>query len=414
MWAALMLQPPASHPAPMLGFRGFVALIASMMAMSALAIDAMLPALPAIGADLGVAQANDRQWVISAFLLGFGAAQILHGPLSDRFGRRPVLFAALGCAVLFNLVAAVSASFALLIAARVLGGIATAACRVLAVSIVRDRFMGAEMARVMSLATIVFLAAPVLAPAVGQLVLLVAPWRWIFVVLAGFGAVLLAWAMLRLPETLAPERRLPLSAARIAIGFRTVLGHRVAIGYTLGSTLLQGALFGFIVSIQQVLEITFGAPGLLSPVFAAVAGTMALAAFLNSRIVVGLGPRYVSHRAVVAYIAIAGAHLVLSLSGQETLLSFVVLQAAMMGCFALAGANFGALAMEPMGKLAGTASSVQGVIQSVGGALIGTGIGQAYDGTTVPLYAGATICAVAALAIVAFADRGRLFARDRG
>jgi len=403
---------PSPTPArPELGFREFVALVASMMAMTALSIDAMLPALPAIGAALDVGDANDRQWVISAFMLGFGAAQILHGPLSDRFGRRPVLFASLILGVAFNLVAALSESFAVLVAARVAGGMATASSRVLAVSIVRDRFAGAQMARVMSLATIVFLAAPVLAPAVGQAILLVAPWPWIFVFLAAVGAGVLVWALLRLPETLPRDQRLALSAERIALGFRTVLTHRTAIGYTVAATLLQGSLFGFILSIQQVFEETFGAPTMLAPVFALVAGTMAVAAFLNARIVVGLGPRWVSHRALVAYLGFAAMHLAIGLVGRETLVSFAVLQAAMMGCFALASANFSALAMEPMGRLAGTASSVQGLIQTVGGALIGVVIGQCFDGTTVPLYAGATVCALAALVVIGAADRKQLFAR---
>lgn len=411
MWAAAMPDQSSPPAPPALGFREFVALVASMMAMTALSIDAMLPALPAIGAALGIVDPNDRQWVVSAFMLGFGAAQILHGPLSDRFGRRPVLFASLAAGVMFNLVAAVAESFPVLVAARVAGGMATASSRVLAVSIVRDCFAGAQMARVMSLATIVFLAAPVLAPAIGQAILLIAPWPWIFVFLAAVGAGVLGWAMLRLPETLPRERRLPLSLGRLALGFRTVLTNRTAIGYTVAATLLQGSLFGFILSVQQIFEQTFAAPALLAPLFAAVAGTMAVAAFLNSRIVVGLGPRWVSHRALVAYLACAALHLAISLAGHETLTSFAVLQAAMMGSFALASANFSALAMEPMGRLAGTASSVQGLIQTVGGALIGVLIGQSFDGSTVPLYAGATLCALTALGVIGAADRRLLFAR---
>lgn len=411
MWAAAMPDQSSPPAPPALGFREFVALVASMMAMTALSIDAMLPALPAIGAALGIVDPNDRQWVVSAFMLGFGAAQILHGPLSDRFGRRPVLFASLAAGVMFNLVAAVAESFPVLVAARVAGGMATASSRVLAVSIVRDCFAGAQMARVMSLATIVFLAAPVLAPAIGQAILLIAPWPWIFVFLAAVGAGVLGWAMLRLPETLPRERRLPLSLGRLALGFRTVLTNRTAIGYTIAATLLQGSLFGFILSVQQIFEQTFAAPALLAPLFAAVAGTMAVAAFLNSRIVVGLGPRWVSHRALVAYLACAALHLAISLAGHETLTSFAVLQAAMMGSFALASANFSALAMEPMGRLAGTASSVQGLIQTVGGALIGVMIGQSFDGSTVPLYAGATLCALTALGVIGAADRRLLFAR---
>lgn len=406
-----MHMPAPPPPRPEIGFREFVTLIAALMAMTALSIDAMLPALPAIGAELRVPTPNDRQWVISAFMLGFGAAQIVHGPLSDRFGRRPVLLTSLAIGVVCNIVAAFAVSFPLLLAARVASGVATASSRVLTVSIVRDRFVGAQMARVMSLATIVFLAAPILAPSLGQLVLLVAPWRWIFAVLAAIGGLVAVWAAVRLPETLDPANRLPLQAGRIARAFGVFLRNRRALGYTGALTLLQGALFGFILSIQQIFETVFRRPELLAPVFAAVAATMAGAAFLNARIVVGYGPRWVSHRALTAFLLLAAVHLGFGLAGWESLLVFAVLQAAMMGCFSLAGANFGALAMEDMGAIAGTASSVQGLIQTVGGALIGVVIGQAFNGTTVPLYAGAVACATAALVVIAIADRGRLFAR---
>lgn len=396
---------------PELGFREFVAMMAGLMAMTALSIDVMLPALPAIGESLGVRAANDRQWVISAFMLGFGAAQIVHGPLSDRFGRRPVLLISLFLGVICNLIAAIAATFPLLLLARVAAGAATASSRVLTVSIVRDRFSGDAMARVMSLAMIVFMIVPILAPNLGQLILLVAPWRWIFYVLTAAGLLMFGWAATRLPETLDPANRLPLSRRRIGQGFRTVLTDRLALGYTAGSTLLQGGLFGFILSVQQIFEIEFRATHLFAPVFAAMAGLMAVAAFLNSRIVVRYGARAVSHRAVIAYTGFALLHLVIALLGWETILSFAILQAVMMSCFALAGANFGAIAMEHMGKLAGTASSVQGFLQSVGGALIGVAIGQAFDGTTVPMYTGFTLCGLATIAVVAWAEGGRLFAR---
>lgn len=381
------------------------------MAMTALSIDVMLPALPAIGHSLGIANPNDRQWVISAFVLGFGAAQIVHGPLSDRFGRRPVLLTSLVLCAICNLVAAVAATFPLLLLARAASGIAIASCRVLAISIVRDRFVGDAMARVMSLVTIVFMIVPLMAPNLGQLILLVAPWRWIFYVLTIASVMVFTWAAIRLPETLNPANRLPLSAGRVLQGFRFVLTDRLALGYTAGSTLLQAGLFGFILSIQQIFEVEFQAEHLFAPVFSLMAGTMAVAAFLNSRIVVRYGARAVSHRAMLGFTFFALVHLGVALMGLETILSFAVLQALMMSCFGLAGANFGAIAMEHMGKLAGTASSVQGFLQTVGGALIGVAIGAAFDGTTVPLYTGFTVCGLATIAMVAIAERGRLFGR---
>jgi MFS transporter, DHA1 family, multidrug resistance protein len=409
---AAMHAPAPSHLRPDIGFREFVTLMAALMAITALSIDAMLPALPAIGADLAVRADNDRQWVISAFMFGFGAAQIVHGPLSDRFGRRPVLLTSLAFGVVCNLAAALAPSFTLLLVARAAAGVATASSRVLTTSIVRDRFAGNEMARVMSLIAIVFMVVPIIAPNIGQLVLLVAPCRWIFGVLAGAGVILFVWAGLRLPETLDPANRLPLRFGRVAEAFRFVLTHRLALGYTLGSTLMQGGLMGFLLSVQQVLEVEFDAAYLFGLIFAAMAIPMAAASFLNSRIVTRIGTRAVSHRAILGYTSIAALHLAIAYAGYETLWSFVILQAAMMCCFSLAGANFSAIAMEDMGQIAGTASSVQGFIGSVFGTLIGVIIGQAFDGTTVPLYTGFALCGIGAIVAVLIAERGKLFGRS--
>jgi DHA1 family bicyclomycin/chloramphenicol resistance-like MFS transporter len=399
----------AVDPRGGIGFTEFVAMIAGLMAMTALSIDVMLPALPAIGDSLGVVNDNDRQWVIAGFVLGFGAAQIVHGPLSDRYGRRPVLLTSLLIGGLFSIVAAFSASFELLIAARVACGMAVAACRVLAVSIVRDRFAGRQMARVMSLAFIVFMAAPVLAPAIGQAILLVAPWRWIFGVLAFASAALFAWAALRLPETLAPEDRLPLSWSRLWQGWNFTLKDRMSLGYMTALAMLTGALFGFINSVQQIFFDIFEAPGLLTPVFAGVASTMAVASFVNSKIVVRLGMRVISQWSLIGFVLFGVVHLLFALSGQETIWSFAIVQGLMMACFGLSSSNFGAMAMENMGGLAGTASSVQGFVGTVAGALIGLGIGQAFDGTTVPLYTGFVVCGAIAFLVVAITERGRLF-----
>ncbi|MFD1610634.1 multidrug effflux MFS transporter [Sphingomonas tabacisoli] len=406
------MHAPAAPSRPEVGFREFVAIVAALMAMAALQIDTMLPALPAIGHSLRVANPNDRQWVISAFMVGFGAAQIVHGPLSDRFGRRPVLLTSLAVGVLCNLVAAIAATFPLLLAARVAAGAATASSRVLSTSIVRDRFAGDAMARVMSLITIVFMVVPIAAPNLGQLILWLAPWRWIFYVLTAAGLLTFLWVALRLPETLDPTNRLPLSARRIGAGFRFVLTDRLALGYTAGSTALQGGLYGFLLSVQQIFESEFHAANLFAPVFSVMAGSMAVAAFLNSQIVMRFGARAVSHRAVIGYSIIAAAHLALALTGRETVLTFAVLQALMMSCFGLAAANFNAIAMEHMGRLAGTASSVQGLIQTIGGIAIGATVGAAFNGTTVPLYTGFTVCGLAAIAAVAFAEPARLFGRS--
>lgn len=401
--------PENPNPHPGMGFRAFVALIALLMAVNALAIDSMLPALPAIGAALGVVAENDRQWIITAYLLGFGVAQLAYGPLSDRYGRRPVLLFGLGVFVVFSVVAAFATSFEQLLFARVMQGIGSAVSRVLTVSIVRDCYSGRRMARVMSLTFIVFLTVPVLAPSVGQGILALAPWPWIFGVLAIFGGVMALWAAWKLPETMHPEDRRPLSLSAIAVAVKFTLTRRMAVGYMIASACAIGGLFGFITSAQQVFVDVFHEEDLFPAIFALIAIFMGLSSWLNASIVERLGTRRVSHTALIGYIFFAGTHAVVAWTGHETLTSFIVLQASMMFCFGLVGSNFGAMAMEPLGHVAGTASSVQGFFTTISGALIGFFIGQHFDGTVVPLTLGFALCGISALIVVLVTERGRLF-----
>lgn len=392
-----------------LAFAEFVALTASMMAMTALGIDSMLPALPAIGEALGVLRDNDRQYVITTFLVGFAFAQLAYGPLSDRYGRRPVLLIALLSYVLTSVLAALSGSFTLLLIARAAMGASAAGARVVTVALVRDCYAGRAMAQVMSLAMIVFMAAPVIAPAFGASILLVGSWRLIFWGVAAAGLMVLTWFWLRMPETLAKDARQPLRIRRILGDYRLVLSDRNSVGYTLGSTAVSAALFGFIGSVPQIMDDVFHRLPLLTPLFACVAGMMAVGSFLNSRFVMRFGMRLISHSALTLLTVIAGLHLLVAWSGFESLWTFALLQALMMGCFGLVGANFSAMAMEKMGAIAGTASSLQGFVGTLGGALGGALIGQSFDGTTVPLYVGFVLMGVTSLVIVAITERGRLF-----
>ncbi|MFK0300278.1 multidrug effflux MFS transporter [Brevundimonas sp. NPDC090276] len=391
------------------GFAEFVCLIAVMMALNALAIDAMLPALPHIGEDLGIANENTRQWVITAYLLGFGGAQLFYGPLSDRYGRRPVLFVGIGLYVGFSVLAAFAHSFEWLILSRIGMGLGSAATRVLAVSIVRDRYAGRTMARVMSLSFLVFLGVPILAPTVGQLIMLVAPWRWIFGFFALFGGSFLLWAALRLPETLHPEDRMPINVKRIAGAFGQALSSRLGMGYTLAMTAISGALFAFINSSQQIFFDVFKSPGLFTTVFAMVAGGIALASVLNSRMVEKLGSRLIAHTALLGFIGFSLLHAIVAYMGHDSLWVFAAFQACKMFCFGFIAGNFGSMAMEPMGHIAGTAASAQGFISTIGGALLGFWIGQHFDGTTVPMTVGFAALGVVALLLVLAAEKGRLF-----
>jgi len=402
------LPDPAQKAALRPGFREFVVLMASLMALNAFAIDAMVPALPAIGQSLNVLDENQRQLVVSLYVFGFGTTQLLYGPLSDRYGRKPVLVVSLILYIGFALLSAVAASFTLLLAARVSQGAAAAATRVLVVSIVRDRFEGGAMARLMSLVFLVFLVIPVIAPAFGQLVLMFASWRWIFLGLAIFAAVVLTWSIVRLPETLHPEYRRPLSARAIWDGTRETLTNRQSLGYTLAFMLMMGALMGYINSIQQIVFDVFRQPDLIALVFAGVAGPMAVTSYLNSRLVERIGIRRIAHLGLILFTTFSALHLMFDEMG-ESMPVFVAMQGLVMACFGLASANFGALAMQPLGHVAGTASSVQGTIGTIGGALLGLAIGQSFNGTTIPLVTGFLIAGGAGLLIVLVTERGRLF-----
>ncbi|OYV32607.1 MAG: MFS transporter [Rhodospirillales bacterium 20-64-7] len=392
-----------------LGFRQFVALVAALMATNALAIDSMLPALGKISVSLGITADNERQWVVTSYLLGFGAAQIIYGTLADRYGRKPVIQAALAIYVAASLGVAFTHSFDTMMLLRVLQGLGAAGTRVLAVSVVRDCYEGRRMARVMSLSFLVFLGVPVLAPSIGQLIMLAFPWRGIFVALGLYGALILLWISRRLPETLNPADRRPIEFAGILAAARITLTNRVSVGYTLAMSLVLGGLFGFINSAQQVFTSVFHDARFFPLIFAVIAGAIAVASLLNARLVGRVGSRAISHAALFGFIAIAAIHAGVALSGHETIWSFAILQSAMMFCFGLMVGNFGAMAMEPLGHIAGSAASIQGCFSTLASALVGFFIGQNFNGTVVPLTLGFAVCSLAALGVVFVAERGRLF-----
>lgn len=389
-------------------FVEFVALIAALMALGALGIDTMLPALPTIGHDLN-ASAHDLPLVIVMFSGGFGAAQLIHGPLADRFGRRPVLIGSMVLYIAMNLVCAVAGSLDLLLVSRVCAGLAIAATRVVTIALIRDCYSGRAMARVSSLAVMTFMIFPIIAPSIGQFILLMGSWRLIFNVIAVASAVVAGWFIFRMPETLPVERRVPLEPGLLLANWKRTLSDRLSVGYAAAVIGLQGALFGYITSIQPIVEKVFHQPKRLGLIFACCAVTMACGNLLNSRIVMWLGMRRISHGAMVVLIASASASLLVSYLGLENIWTFVALQAVTMACFGLAASNCSAMAMLNMGEIAGTASSLQGFVVTTGGAAIGGLIGMAFDGTTTPLHLGFLAAGLVALALAAIVERGRLF-----
>lgn len=393
-----------------LGPKETVALLAALMALNSFAIDAMIPALPEIGHQLRVANPNDGQLVVIAYFLGFGSTLLVWGPLADRFGRRPILAAGVALYAIFALLCAAAGSFALLIGARALQGAAAAVTRVLVVAMVRDLFEGEEMARVMSLTFMVFMVMPVLAPSIGQAILLVAPWRAIFVVLAAYGLLMLGWAMLRLPETLHNEYKRTLKWSDIAAASWASMKEPQSRGYTLALMLASGCLVAYISSIQQIVAQAFGRPAAIGLVFATIAAPMALASWTNSRVVGTFGLRRVGHSGVAAFAAVTIVHAVIGWTGKESLPLFVILQASAMIAFAFCSANLSTLAMEHMGRIAGTAASMQGVVATIGGGLIGFAIGRAFDGTAQPFLWGMAACATGAFVAILLTEPKRLFA----
>lgn len=387
----------------------FIALCAGLMALNALAIDIMLPGLQEIGASLHVTEENHRQYVISAYFGGMASALLFYGPASDRFGRRAPLLFGLSVYILAAIGAVFAPNFETLLMLRFIQGVGAASTRVIAVSIVRDRFGGRAMAEVMSLIFMVFMIIPVIAPSIGQLVLIFAEWHMIFVVMATIAFAIATWAFIRLPETLHPEDRRRIDIGSIFQGFGIVLSNRTSLWYTIASTIIFGALFGFINSAQQVYVGIYDL-GLWFPVlFAGIAGMMAVSSFLNSQLVSKVGMRRLSHGALVGFLTVSAIWFVWSLTGPVPFPIFVALFAAAMFQFGWIGSNFNAIAMEPLGHIAGTAASVQGFLQTLGGGLIGAAIGQSFDGTVTPLAAG--FCGVATFGLLAvlIAERGRLF-----
>lgn len=397
------LLPSDLHP------REFVTFVAALMMVNALGVDLMLPALADIGRDLTIASANHRQWIVTVYMFGFGVGQLFYGPVADRYGRRPVLLASLTGVVAASLFAATSLTFGALLAARVLQGLMSASTRVLAVAIVRDRQSGRRMARTMSLAQMIFFIVPILAPSLGQLLLGIGPWRFIFYALAGFAATVLGWAAWRLPESLARERRVPLSVATLAAGYRLTLGNRFSAGYACAGAMTFGGIIGFVAMAQQVFVDEFHTGTAFTWLFALCAFAMACASFANSRLVERLGTRLISQSAIFALIALSLGHLAVIYAGAEGLATFLLFQALSMTCIGLCGSNFGAMAMEPVGHIAGTASSIQGFISTVGAVIVGSLIGQSYHGNTSALAIGNLCIGGGVLAVVLVVERGRLF-----
>ncbi len=406
-----MLQTPASQTQPAaseLSFVEFVGLMALMMALTALAVDVMLPALGQIGQSLRLESANDSQLIITFYLAGFAAGQLFFGPLSDRFGRKKPLYAGLVLFAAGSILAMLAGSATEMFAARALQGFGAAAPRVIAIAIVRDRFAGRQMARVMSFVMMVFIVIPILAPSVGQAVMQLAPWRWIFGVLLAASVVTLLWSWLRLAETHSPDKRLPLTGSRLGAAVRAVVTTRQTAGYAIAFGFFFGILMSYVASAEQIFVDIYGLGDNFPLAFGAVASVMIAASLLNSQLVGRLGMRRVSHIALLGFVGVCGLMALAGYPEKPPLIAFCLFMAAAFFCFGLIGPNFNALAMEQVGQIAGTASSFVGFYTTGAGAIFGFLVGQSFDGTVRPLTVGFTLLALASLVTVLIVERGKL------
>lgn len=403
-------EPPSSPH--QLAFAEFVALTAAMMALTAVSIDIMLPALPQIGTAMGVTDENDRQLIVILYMAGFAVGQIFFGPLSDHFGRKPMLIAGLAIYIVGTFAALVAGAFPTLLAARLVQGVGAASPRVIAIAVVRDLYGGRQMARVMSFAMMVFIVIPTLAPSIGQALIQLGNWHWTFYALLAMAILIAAWSSLRLPETarqaLGVERPMPLGEA-----IRAALLSPQTMAYGAAGGFMFGCLLAYVASAQQVFVEVFRTGDAFPVVFGAIASVMSAASFVNARLVERLGMRRLSHSALAAFVAVSLVLTATAAMGVASLPVFALLVAVAFFLFGLIAPNFNALAMEPQGHNAGMASSVIGSLSTGIGAVAGGVVAHAFDGTVVPIAAGFAGCSlITCFVVLAVEGRKGLFGHN--
>ncbi|MGA1597559.1 MAG: multidrug effflux MFS transporter [bacterium] len=408
---------PLDQPAPStslpnskdLGLFEFVILAAMMQSLVALSVDAMLPALPQIGRDLQVARANDTQLVIMAMFTGFTLGQLAYGPLSDSLGRKRPAFLGFAIYLLGSAVCIFSTTLPILLAGRVLQGLGIAGPRTVMNAIVRDLYQGPEMARVISFIMSVFILVPAIAPTIGQGILLLASWRAIFVMFVFEGLAVMTWFGLRLRETLPEERRVPLSVKTTISGIREVFRIREALGYTLSTGLVFSPFLAYLSGAQQIFSEVFDKAEEFPYLFAILALSLGTASLLNSRLVKRFGMYQLSLISISVYSISAIAFLVLleTLFPQPPLVMFMGYLILTFLCIGLLFGNLNALAMQPLGHIAGVGASVVGTVSMLISITVGIFIGQSFDGTVFPLITGFAVCSSLAALIMLWTQQGQ-------
>ncbi|MEM9439654.1 MAG: multidrug effflux MFS transporter [Pseudomonadota bacterium] len=375
--------------------------------MVALSIDSMLPALRTIGAELEAGSDNRAQFTVSAFFLGLGLGQMFYGPLSDRIGRKPAIQAGLGIFVLGSILSIVASSFTMILVGRILQGLGAAGPRIVTVAMVRDRFSGAEMAKILSLVMALFLLVPTVAPAIGQAILMVASWRWIFGLLLAVAVTGWLWLVFRQPETLKPEFRRPFSFGTIIRGVVETFRIRATTGYALAAGLILGAFLGFLNTAAQMLQGQYGLGALMPFYFGALALTQGGASLVNSRLVMRFGMRPLTRVAITGVILCSTLFFLVAatMDGHPPFWSLMTYLLLIFFFVGLLFGNLNALAMEPLGHMAGVGASAIGTVTTLMAMVLGASIGLLYNNTVLPLTGGFALLGFLSLLVMLWAGR---------
>ncbi|AVI32913.1 multidrug effflux MFS transporter [Acinetobacter baumannii] len=388
-------------------FREFALLMALLMSIVSFSIDAVLPALGEVGRVFELKNNNQTQWVIIGIFSGMTIGQLIAGPLSDAIGRKRILFTGIIIYFLGSLLCFTTQSFEWFLVGRFIQGIGVSGPYVASISIVRDKYSGAQMARIMSLIMMVFMVAPAIAPSLGQLIIHFFGWRDIFVLYMIYATVVGAWVALRLEETLLPENRLPMRLQAFQEGFKEVVSNKTTMSYLLCAGFCFGGFIGYLGTSQQIFMQQFGKTGQeFSAYFAVLAGVMGIASFTNSKIVMKFGMRPICIYGFLSLCLISLIFLGIQLIGVTVAFWMFMLYACIL--FLLFGTLFGnlnAIAMEPMGHVAGMASAIIGAASSVLSLILASIIGQLYNGTLIPMTCGFVILCGLAFMMTVYENR---------
>lgn len=387
----------------------FVPLLALMVSLVALSIDAMLPVLPHIGSDLRAGSENEQQLVVSSLLLGLGVGQLFFGPLSDSFGRKRTIYIGYVAFVLGCILSILATNFETMLLGRVLQGIGASSPRIVSIALVRDQYEGREMARIMSFIMGVFILVPAVAPAIGQGIVIVSHWRGIFVMFLILACVTWTWFALRQPETLPQTKRVRFSFSIVWSGVKEACSYRVTLGYTLVAGMVFAAFIAYLSSAQQVFSGIFGITTMFPLYFSVLALVMGVSTFTNAMLVERLGMRLLSGYALAGMTTTSVAFFIYAIfvDGTPPFWITMVYFAAVFFSIGFLFGNLNALAMGPLGHIAGVGAAVVGSISTLISVPFGAVVGLMYDGTVLPLVGGFALFGMMAALMMMWTERGK-------